>query len=317
MQAQNLVWRRLPGCWFLRVALMMAVTLNTAAHLLPAQSPPPNPQPAADATAHVAGAGSPELTRADLEAFLDGFVPYALKSGDIAGAVVVVVKDGEVLLKKGYGYANVRQKRPMDPDVTLVRPGSTSKLFTWTAVMQLVQAGKLDLDRDINDYLDFRIKSNFAKPITLRNLMTHRAGFEEGLKTILVYDPKQLISTEDYLKHHERPVVFPPGEVPAYSNYGAALAGYIVQRVSGEPFESYVEHHIFAPLGMTHSTFRQPVPEGLRADLAEGYMTASEPPRPFEMVITAPAGSLSAPAADMAKFMIACLQEGRYQKVKF
>lgn len=313
-QAQNLVPRRLLTGWVLRVALMTFVTAFAATHRLQAQTQPTHPQPTAAGGANVAGGGNPELTRADLEAFLDGFVPFALKSGDIAGAVVVVVKDGEVLLKKGYGYANVQQKRPMDPDVTLVRPGSTSKLFTWTAVMQLVETGKLNLDRDVNDYLDFRIKSNFPQPITLRNLMTHRGGFEEGLKTILVYDPRQFISTEDYLKRHERPVLFPPGEVPAYSNYGAALAGYIVQRVSGEPFEGYVEHHIFTPLGMTHSTFRQPVPEGLRADLAEGYMTASEPPRPFEMITTAPAGSLSAPAADMAKFMIACLQGGRYQE---
>ena len=314
MQAEDSVVRRLLSCRILHVALMIVVAVSTAGRPLQAQSKPKSPQLATPANAPKAGAGNPELSRADLEAFLDGFVPYALKNGDIAGAVVVVVKDGEVLLKKGYGYANVQEKRAMDPDVTLVRPGSTSKLFTWTAVMQLVEAGKLDLDRDINDYLDFRIRSNFPKPITLRNLMTHRAGFEEGLKTILVYDPKQLISTEDYLKHHERPVMFPPGEIPAYSNYGAALAGYIVQRVSGEPFESYVERHIFAPLGMTHSTFRQPVPEGFKADLAQGYMTASDAPQPFEMVTTAPAGSLSATAADMAKFMIAYLQGGHYQE---
>jgi CubicO group peptidase (beta-lactamase class C family) len=257
--------------------------------------------------------GSHELTQADLEAFLDGFVPFALKSGDMAGMVISVVKDGQVLLQKGYGYANVKNKQPMNPELTLIRPGSTSKLFTWTAVMQLVEEGKIDLDRDINDYLDFRITSKFQKPITMRDLMTHRAGFEEGLKTILLTDPGKFISTEKYLKEHQRPVMYPPGQVPAYSNYGAALAGYIVQRVSGEPFESYVERHIFAPLGMTRSTFRQPLPAQLAPDMSQGYMSASEPPRAFEGIITAPAGSMSTTADDMSKFMIAYLQQGEYK----
>ncbi len=252
------------------------------------------------------------LTRADLEAWLDGFVPFALKSGELAGAAVVVVKDGQILLKKGYGYADVATKRGMDPDTTLVRPGSTSKLFTWLAVMQLVEQGKLDLQRDIHDYLDFRIDSPFQKPITLLDLMNHRAGFEEGLKSILMDDTKFLISTEEFLKTHQPPILFPPGAVPAYSNYGAALAGYIVQRVSEEEFDSYIERHILAPLGMTRSTFRQPLPERFASDMSKGYVTASEPPRPFELLITGPAGSLSATPVDMATFMIALLQEGHY-----
>src|SRR5208283_4948827 len=298
--------------WILAYILIFAVAVSAAAQK--EQPKPQVPQPSPSAQAPSAGAiATHQLSPADLEAFLDGFVPYALKNADIAGLTLVVVKDGQILLKKGYGYADVKTNRPMDPDLTLVRPGSTSKLFTWTAVMQLVEQGKLDLDRDVNDYLDFKVTSSFSKPITLRNLMTHRAGFEEGLKSILMYDPKQLITTEDYLKHHQRPTLFPPGEVPAYSNYGAALAGYIVQRVSGEPFESYVQHHIYAPLGMTRSTFQQPAPEQFKAGLSQGYMTASEPPRPFELIITAPAGSMSTTADDMAKFMIAYLQEGRYQ----
>ncbi len=252
------------------------------------------------------------LTHDDLEAWLDGFVPFALKRGDLAGVVIAVVKDDQVLLKKGYGYADVASKRPMDPDRTLVRFGSTAKLFTWTAVMQLVEQGKLDLDRDVNAYLDFRIENPYGKPVTMRNLMTHRGGFEEGLKTILVTEPGLLPSTEEYLKEHPRPLLFPPGEVPAYSNYGTALAGYIVQRISGEPYESYIERHIFAPLGMTRSTFRQPLPKHREADVSKGYIAASEPPRPFELLTTVPAGSLSTTAVDMTKFMIAHLQEGRF-----
>jgi CubicO group peptidase (beta-lactamase class C family) len=259
-----------------------------------------------------AGSTVHALDKPDLEAWLDGFVPFALKSGDMAGMVIVVVKDGRVLLKKGYGYADVATKRPMDPETTMIRPGSTSKLFTWTAVMQLVQAGKLDLDRDVNTYLDFTIPHKGGKAVTLRDLMNHRAGFEEGLKDLLTTDPNGLLSTEQYLKQHPRPLLFTPGEVPAYSNYGAALAGYIVQRVSGEPFEQYVERHIFRPLGMEHATFLQPLPPKFRAALSNGYLTASEPPQPYELVVTRPAGSMTVAASDMANFMIAHLQEGRF-----
>jgi len=275
-----------------------------------AQVPAAPPAPGAGDTAATAGVATHALDAADLAAWLDGRVPYALKTGDIAGLTLVVVKDGKVLLQKGYGYADVGAKVKMDPEQSLVRPGSTSKLFTWTAVMQLVEQGKIDLDRNVNDYLDLRIEEKFGKPITMRHLMNHRAGFEEGLKDLLSYDPARSPTTERYLKDHPRPMLFAPGSVPGYSNYGVALAGYIVQRVSGEPFETYVDRHIFQPLGMRHSTFVQPVPKGLPGFLSKGYPSASEPPSPFEMVITAPAGSLTTTAADMSRFMLAHLQQG-------
>jgi CubicO group peptidase (beta-lactamase class C family) len=280
----------------------------------PAPATPP-PSAPAQALAQQAPPGSAghALDVADLGAWLDGFVPYALENGDIAGAVVAVVKDGKVLFTKGYGYADVKKKTPMDPDRTLVRIGSTSKLFTWTAVMQLVEQGKLDLDRDVNDYLDFKIPEKFGKPITLRDLMNHRGGFEEGLKDLLAVDPRGLQSTEQYLKQHPRPMLFAPGEVPAYSNYGAAVAGYIVERVSGEPFEAYVEHHIFQPLGMTSSTFRQPLPAQFQAAMSRGYMSAAAgKPYPYELVTTAPAGSVAATASDMARYMNAHLNGGSF-----
>ncbi|NGZ86173.1 serine hydrolase domain-containing protein [Duganella aceris] len=269
------------------------------------------PVPGAAVPANVAPAvAAHPLEAADLTAWLDGRVPYALKTGDIAGLTLVVVKDGKVLLQKGYGYADVAAKVKMDPEQSLVRPGSTSKPFTWTAVMQLVEKGKIDLDRNVNDYLDFKIEEKFGKPITMRHLMNHRAGFEEGLKDLLSYDPARSPTTERYLKDHPRPMLFEPGKVPGYSNYGVALAGYIVQRVSGEPFEAYVDRHIFQPLGMRHSTFAQPVPKNLPGLMSKGYDTASGPPSEFEMVITAPAGSLTTTAADMSRFMLAHLQQG-------
>jgi CubicO group peptidase (beta-lactamase class C family) len=190
----------------------------------------------------------------DANAWLDGFIPYAIKSGEIAGAVIVIVKDGRVLTQRGFGLADVALARPVDPERTLFRPGSIAKLFTWTAVMQLVEAGKLDLDRDVNSYLDFRVPTTPRAPITLRHLMTHTAGFEEVYKGLMSHPPETPRPLGEAIKAWVPTRIFAPGQVPAYSNYGAALAGYIVERVSGEPFAEYMTRHILLPLGMVHST---------------------------------------------------------------
>jgi len=263
----------------------------------------------------VAPAGSHAMTAQDLEAFFDGMVPQQLALENIAGAVVIVVKDGNVLLQKGYGYADVETRRPMTADTTLVRPGSVSKLFTWTAVMQQVEAGKIDLDRDINDYLDFKIPATYPKPITMRNLMTHTTGFDEVEKDLLVDQPRPSISTDDYVRSHLPRRVYAPGTTPAYSNYGATLAGYIVERVSGIPFDDYVDKRIFGPLGMTHSSFRQPPPEQLKSMMSKAYTLATENPKPYEIINAEPAGSSLSSAVDMSHFMLAHLQNGEWNGV--
>ena len=250
------------------------------------------------------------LDRADLEAWLDGYLPYALERGRIPGAVVVVVKDGQVVLEKGYGFADVAKRAPVLPETTLFRPGSVSKLFTWTAVMQQVEAGKLDLDKDVNAYLDFKIPPYQGKPITLRNIMTHTAGFQESVRYLISSDPKAVMALKKQMPLALPDRVFAPGTTPAYSNYATALAGYIVERVSGEDFDSYIENHIFTPLGMAHSSFRQPLPKALEAHMSKGYPNVTQKAEPFEIVIPAPAGSLSASGADMGKFLIAHLNDG-------
>ena len=287
-----------------RVLAGLLAALGTLATAAGRAAPaPPAPPPAIAPAA---------LTAEDLGVWLDGFMPYALQQGDVAGAVVVVVKDGKVLFEKGYGYADVAAHRPVDPAATLFRPGSISKLFTWTAVMQLAEAGKLDLDADVNRYLDFTIPPKDGKPITLRELITHTGGFEETDKDLGAYDPARLTPLGDYERTHLPDRIFPPGQTPAYSNYGAALAGYIVQRVSGEPFEQYIERHIFAPLGMAHASFRQPLPAPLAADMSQGYRLGSGTPGGFEYIDVGPAGALAVSGDDMARFMIAHLADGRF-----
>lgn len=277
-----------------------------------AQDLKPAPQPQQPAAAVTEGPAESRLTRADAEAWLDGLMAYALPRGDIAGGVVVIVKNGEILLQKGYGYSDVAKHAPVDPERTLFRPGSVSKLFTWTAVMQLVEEGKLKLDADVNQYLDFKIPERDGKPVTLRNILTHTAGFEEQPKGIMGVEKDGVPELGPFLKTWVPTRIFAPGETPAYSNYATALAGYIVARASGMSFDDYLDAKLFAPLDMKYSTFRQPLPENLKPLMSKGYQQASLPDKPFEIVGPAPAGSLSASGADMAHFMIAHLQNGRY-----
>jgi CubicO group peptidase (beta-lactamase class C family) len=304
----------------LTAALIMLGTLSATAPstATPAASATPTtpttPTTPATPTAPAAPAAeapAAALTAQDVNAWLDGYLPYALHTGDIAGAVVAVVKDGQVLTERGFGYSDVAKRTAVDPKLTLFRPGSVSKLFTWTAVMQQVEQGKIDLDADVNQYIDFKIPARDGKPVTMRELMQHVAGFEEQAKGIMSDDPKAL-GFEALLKQWVPHRVFAPGSTPAYSNYGASLAGYIVQRVSGESFDDYIDKHIFAPLDMTHSSFRQPLPANLVPLMSTCYSQASEPAKLFEIVGPAPAGSLSSPAEDMAHFMIAHLQNGEY-----
>ncbi len=252
-----------------------------------------------------------ELTTADLSAFFDGLVPLQIKRNDIAGAVVAVVKDGQVIFAKGYGYSDPKAKKPVSPEDTLFRVGSISKLFTWTAVMQLVQAGKINLDADIRQYLDFPIDEHLGK-ITMRDLMTHTPGFDESIKGLISENSAHMRSLGDYLKTHGPIQIFQPGTTGAYSNYGAGLAGYIVQRISGEPFDDYIEQYIFQPLGMTHASFRQPLPPNLAPLMSQGFQLASGGAKPFELVNPAPAGALAVSAMDITHFMIAHLQDGTY-----
>ena len=256
------------------------------------------------------------LTEPDVNAWLDGLLPAALERTGIAGATVSVVYDGEILTARGYGHADTgtsdggagSDPEPVDPDRHLFRVGSVSKLATATAVMQLVQSGDVDLDAEVQNYLDFTLPRTYDRPITLRHLLTHTAGFEERIAG-LIGQEGTMADLRENLVTEPPEQIYEPGTVPAYSNYGNSLAGYVVERVSGMTFEDYVARNVLARAGMSSSTFEQPLPPRLQDRMSNGYATASAPPAPFEIISTPPAGALSAPATDMARFMLAQLGE--------
>ncbi len=245
-----------------------------------------------------------------LEAFMDGILNTQLVAHEIPGATVSVVKDGKLLLAKGYGWADVETRRPVVADETTFRIASVSKLFVWTAVMQLVEQGKLDLNADVQTYLDFDIPDTFPEPITMTHLLTHTPGFEDRSAGTFVHEPERLVALGKALARDIPARVRPPGRESSYSNYGAALAGYVVERVAGMPFGEYMEKRIFAPLGMEHAHFGPAFSESTSNNLAIGYTVrnARFVPERFEFLSNfAPAGSAVATAVDIAKFMIAHL----------
>ncbi|MEM7663746.1 MAG: serine hydrolase domain-containing protein [Pseudomonadota bacterium] len=259
-----------------------------------------------------------------LEAYVDGLVQAHMSEHDLPGLTLSVVKNGKPALIKGYGYANLEAREPVDAEHHLFRVGSISKTFIWVSVMQLVERGVLDLDTDINEYLaDMQIPETFDEPVTLHHLMSHTAGFDTITFTnkFAVATPEEVISFDDYMRRNLPPRVRPPGEWRSYSNYDSSLAAYIVQSVTGMPYEDYVEENVFKPLNMTSSTFREPLganhPDSIDPELQTrvvmAYTTkngALEPTVPYYHFHAFPSGSLKSTAADMAKYMEALVTDG-------
>jgi CubicO group peptidase (beta-lactamase class C family) len=264
-------------------------------------------------------AATPSLDNpAVLEAFADGVVEPLMKNNNSPSGTVAIMRHGELIFAKGYGFQDVEKQLPVDPYRTLFRPGSTSKLFTWVAVMQLVEQGKLDLDADVNDYLQtFEIEDTFEQPITLRHILTHTPGFEDGaLGYLIIDDPDKALPLREAMARYQPLRVNPPGAQTAYSNYATALAGLIVANVSGLEFNDYIRQNIFEPLGMIHSSFVEPLPEALAPDMAVSYATEAGAflEKPFEIITSfGPAGALSSTATDMVRFGQAILNGGEFE----
>jgi CubicO group peptidase (beta-lactamase class C family) len=286
---------------------MGAITLLTSAMALALAAPPSAGWSAPPQTVQI----DPSRL-AGLPDFIDGVMAQQIATRDVAGAVITIVYRGKVLFTRGYGYADIDRRIPVDPQRTLFRPGSVSKLFTWAALMQQVEAGRVDLDADVNRYLDFKIPDSKSKPIKVRDLMSHIAGFGDQ-SDITADKVEDLVPYRTWMKDHIAMRVREPGVESQYSNDGAALAGYIVEMVSGEPYADYAQKHIFAPLGMADTTFREPL-TGSQADrMAQGYKLVDGRlvAKPFELFSKImPAGSASATAPDMARFIQAMLNDG-------
>jgi CubicO group peptidase (beta-lactamase class C family) len=247
------------------------------------------------------------------EGFIDGILGAQRQSHHYAGAVVVIVEDGRVAFEKGYGFSDFAERKPVDSQRTLFRVGSNSKMFLWTAVMQLVEQGKLDLHADVNRYLNgIHIPATFPQPITLEHLMTHTPGFEDHVVGLFAKTPDRLRSLSEMVISDMPRRVFPPGTVTAYSNFGTVLAAHIVEQVTDVDYEQYIEERVLSPLHMTHAAIRQPPPAAIAADLSKGYEWADGrlQERPFEYVPWAPAGAMSVSGEDMGRFMMAHLNGG-------
>jgi CubicO group peptidase (beta-lactamase class C family) len=247
----------------------------------------------------------------EVEAFFDGAVPALLESYHAPGLVLSVVRDGRVLLAKGWGLADVEAGRPMDAARTIVRVASLSKLVTSTAALQLVAEGKLALDADVNRYLDgWRIEDAFGAPVTLHQLLTHTAGFDDRFLHSGRALGAALPPLGDYLAERMPPRVMPPGRVVSYSNHGLALVGHLVERASGLSFAEYVQQRVFDPLGMSRSRFFLRMP--LDPELAVPYFWSEgrQVPLGYDHSLLGPATELNTTALDMARFMLAHLQQG-------
>jgi len=287
---------------------------------------PQAPTPVPTATGARLPAGAP-MPQAELEAFVDGVVGEAMARDHIAGVTVSVVQHGQVLLKKGYGFASLSPARPVDPDRTLFRLGSISKTFTWIALMKDVEAGRIRLEAPLNQFLPEQLwvrDQGFRTPVRVANLLDHSAGFEDRALGHLfenrVSRERPLVT---YLRQERPRRVHEPGLISSYSNYGAALAGEAVSYVNQRPFERLAEDEIFVPLRLARTTFRErreaqknlpaPMPASLAADVSDGYRWSDEgfQARPYELIgHIAPAGAASSTAGDMARYMAMLLNGG-------
>ncbi len=248
-----------------------------------------------------------------MQQVLDGIFSQQLEKHEIPGLAAVVVKDGETVYSQGLGYASINEREVFDPAEHLIRPGSVGKIFTWIAALQQVEAGELDLYRDVNQYLPepYRLNPPGNNYVTLSDLMTHSAGFEDRIVGILSDPESELKSLEDYIAGEGPALVRPPGEIAAYSNYSTTLTGYLVEVVSGMPYKNYLEENIFQPLNMESSTARQPLPENLEGRMSQGYNLENGRfiPGDFEIFQEYPAGGHTVSPADMSRLLAFLLVE--------
>lgn len=267
--------------------------------------------PQADGIATAAEA-SPRGPRdpAEIEQFADNLMTNRFKQ---SGAVLTIVGDGKVLLNKGYGYADIETQTPVDAEQTLFAMASVSKTVTASAVMQQVEQGKIDLDADVQTYMGgLAIPNETDVPVTMKDLLTHTSGFERGEGDIsLLMPPKARKTLDEFVEQSLPPVVREPGTVYRYDNFAYTLQGYILGKVLDMPYEEVIKRNIFEPLGMENSGFGRV--EQMKGRLASAYSSGGQKLDVYKNGLApayAPSGGLVTTGSDMAKFMLAMLDEG-------
>lgn len=258
-------------------------------------------------------AAEPSLAdTAELQAWVDAFVEKQMQDNRVPGAIVSIVKDGKILLSKGYGQSDIEHHRPVDPHKTLFRIASVTKTFTATAIMQQVERGNLSLDSDVRDIVDFKLPLTSSKPLRVSDLLTHRGGFENGLFGVLSNHMQEMPSLEKVLSMTMPTQVRDPGTLSSYSNHGFTLLAYVIERRTGLSMGQYLKDNLFTPLGMNATHYEQPAAPAWSDDVAVGYSTAGGQltPHRFEIVLTAGGGAISSTADDMSRYMLVQLQEG-------
>ncbi|MFY0688701.1 MAG: serine hydrolase [Cyclobacteriaceae bacterium] len=249
--------------------------------------------------------------------FFDQKVPAQMDHLKTAGAVVAVVQNGEIVFQKGYGLSDVEEGVKMDPENSLMRIGSISKVFVWLSVMKLVEQGALELDRDVETYIDFEMKGDFDEPITLRHIMSHTAGLEDYVIKLFSNKEKDLKGLAEILDQHFPERVRPPGEFVSYSNHATGLAALIVEQVSGKNWKEFIKQEFFDPMNMNQSSFDQPLSQELQSQMSKGYLYGDGEfvAQSFELIPLYPIGAMSATASDMAKLMSTLLNYGNVDSV--
>ncbi len=302
---------------FFFLALLPSLARDTPAFQIldnqPQKLSPSNPSVTSTSTTHNLN------NLQEFAAFANNFFEQQLSESKIPGAVIIVVKDGKILFTKGYGYANLEQNIPVDADKTLFRVASLSKLFTATAAMQLYERGAMDLDGDVNQYLEgWQIENPYSAPVTPARMMMHTDGTTQRLIGLGATTKIQMQPLAEYLPEFMPKINYPPGKFYSYSNHSIALLGYLVEKISGIPFVEYMDKNIFQPLKMNNSSFVQPPVSELPRNFATGYQihNGKAKPVPYLYLNIAPAAALTTTATDMAHFMLAHLQNGHYQDLQ-
>lgn len=271
------------------------------------------------ASANAAAAGALPQNRtglsspAELEAFLDTYLAEQMATQHIPGAVITVVKDGEVLLSKGYGYANLEKQIPYDPNQTILTTASVGKAFTAVGLLQLAEKGVIDLQESVTPYLGpVTLPQNQEKSLAFHHLLTHTDGFEARMIGSAALSEADLEPLAELLNEYMPAQLYAPGQYMTYGNFAANLAGHLTAEIAGRPFEQVMAENILQPLGMTDSSFDQHLSEEAMARLATGYEFDDDHfvPVPFFYIRYAPEGGLRTTASDMSRFMLALLNDG-------